>query len=987
MKTIVQNKQQSVHKGTSKRKGSININGDIPDRNIHPTQNLQRAIGNIGVQQLLQSNSEDPDEYLTNRTSNYIANAQEFNPKSIHNSIENPSLQLLKNNTISHYSNPATVSTFVNKAVTTPGQPLNPETRSYMEPKFGHNFGHIKVHTDNMAEKSAKMLHARAFAYGNHVVFGAGEYNPGSKRGDRLIAHELTHVVQQNSLKKDTIQCDPLPRQRAETPDYTIRRLISELNDHLDHGRTDEARALVPQIQRRLDGEPLAMFYADDAATAFFRLGMVDEGAGALEEGRTAHFRNPSSRYYYSMRAVEILFSTGERYLQANEYEQAWQVYQHIVNWLENPVLTRDPDSYFDPPRAEVLQFYPRLVTALFNIPTRMRTAGDQDGAERYFIRIRGLIINSPSTYRYGADAARAFINVGRFEDAFATLRNAEQEFPQTNPLIAYSEGAVLLLCETGEEAVQRQQWAQARQIFSEAMRWVDEHREVFTDTSYNWGNDRNIAQQVVDRIMRGLLAIAIHYQQEAITAFENNDPNAMQHLQAARTEIGSIRQFFHGRLNRAVVIADIEQNPSDRNAGTYRDAFNPTRELRVSLYGGQTELEDRMNSIERILETMTNQTGVIEQFYITDAAVVTAFEAQHNHRPDIHSIQDRRLFWELKYNHLVNSGRNRQEALQELINSIGRYLQAFTFHTEYNIPDTFTHPLTTDFPRTITQQALMDCGIYAMRTAFELSLIRDQAQVDFHFVSIPQHVYLGIIDRNNAFGWALSNNRFRAIRGNITTAGIGTVVASEFNLIPSDVHSRQITSFTERGLRSADRRAGQGVNMPPNFRSLGASARRRARATSRDVSSRHTRLTERIEEQGRILRALLNILRREYNALNGASSQEFNNSTEERIERMYQIYVAISHETESHINEVLRIMGRRSQFISISLAFYFFNMNLIARYLVHVLGRSDLSSNSFIQDPIHERIERTFQFQYRTVRRDYEGTPPPWEIATWEDN
>jgi hypothetical protein len=78
-----------------------------------------------------------------------------------------------------------------------PGQPLDAATRAFMEFRFGHDFSHVRIHADNEAERSAAALQARAYTVGNRIVFGTGQYAPATASGRRLIAHELTHVLQQ----------------------------------------------------------------------------------------------------------------------------------------------------------------------------------------------------------------------------------------------------------------------------------------------------------------------------------------------------------------------------------------------------------------------------------------------------------------------------------------------------------------------------------------------------------------------------------------------------------------------------------------------------------------------------------------------------------------------------------------------------------------------------------------------------------------------
>ena len=77
------------------------------------------------------------------------------------------------------------------------GTPLDPGVRSRFGPSLGHSLDDVRVHNDDTAHKLATSVSAKAFTTGSDVYFGKGEYSPGSSDGDKLIAHELTHVVQQ----------------------------------------------------------------------------------------------------------------------------------------------------------------------------------------------------------------------------------------------------------------------------------------------------------------------------------------------------------------------------------------------------------------------------------------------------------------------------------------------------------------------------------------------------------------------------------------------------------------------------------------------------------------------------------------------------------------------------------------------------------------------------------------------------------------------
>lgn len=76
------------------------------------------------------------------------------------------------------------------------GRPLEPAVRTGAERAFGHDFSQVRVHTDAAAAASARALNAEAYAAGNALVFAPGAYQPGTREGEWLLAHELSHVVQ-----------------------------------------------------------------------------------------------------------------------------------------------------------------------------------------------------------------------------------------------------------------------------------------------------------------------------------------------------------------------------------------------------------------------------------------------------------------------------------------------------------------------------------------------------------------------------------------------------------------------------------------------------------------------------------------------------------------------------------------------------------------------------------------------------------------------
>ena len=87
----------------------------------------------------------------------------------------------------------------VHEVLRAPGRPLDAETRSFMERRFGHDFSQVRIHDESRAAASARSVGALAYTVGHDVVFGAGQYAPDTGEGRRILAHELAHVVQQGA--------------------------------------------------------------------------------------------------------------------------------------------------------------------------------------------------------------------------------------------------------------------------------------------------------------------------------------------------------------------------------------------------------------------------------------------------------------------------------------------------------------------------------------------------------------------------------------------------------------------------------------------------------------------------------------------------------------------------------------------------------------------------------------------------------------------
>lgn len=142
---------------------------------------------------------------------------------------------------------PTEVPPIVNEVLRSSGQPLDADTRAFMEPRFGHGFGRVRVHADERAAESARAVRALAYTAGQHIIFGARQYAPASRQGRRLLGHELAHVVQQGSSSAS-------PKGIGPPSDHNEREADSAAaNVSAGQDATVESTTPAPLLQRQQD--------------------------------------------------------------------------------------------------------------------------------------------------------------------------------------------------------------------------------------------------------------------------------------------------------------------------------------------------------------------------------------------------------------------------------------------------------------------------------------------------------------------------------------------------------------------------------------------------------------------------------------------------------------------------------------------------------------------------------------------------------------
>ena len=208
----------------------------------------------------------------------------------------------------------------VENAVAGPGEPLREDLRQDMEQRFGHDFTRVRVHTGPAAQRSAGDVHARAYALGHHIVFGPGQFAPSTNDGRWLIAHELSHVVQQHTLTE--------PRVMRKTPQGMGRMPEGQAEPATAADRLEFAETAIGFLEGQ--GEHFALQPDRDTAEVLGYMGSIAENALNVIAGDTGAEQTAERvRATYSAAVRQVLVSrTAARPDQVREPPTLHELYE-----------------------------------------------------------------------------------------------------------------------------------------------------------------------------------------------------------------------------------------------------------------------------------------------------------------------------------------------------------------------------------------------------------------------------------------------------------------------------------------------------------------------------------------------------------------------------------------------------------------------------------------------------------------------------------
>jgi outer membrane protein OmpA-like peptidoglycan-associated protein len=222
------------------------------------------------------------------------------------------------------------------------GQPLTRSVRDFFEPRFGHDFSGVRVHTDARASEAAKSVNARAFTVGKDVVFGAGQSALESMAGKKLIAHELTHVMQQGgarpsaSLRATMIQRKPKEKkvEPQSVSEYRVYDPIGRMatiyfttaSSTLDADDKNIIEKVKHDVKLRLGKEKVQVRifgFADYRGSEKYNKGLTDRRAAAVAAEFADLAKNPNFSFGVKGMGETEKFQRGKTSEELSRYRRA----------------------------------------------------------------------------------------------------------------------------------------------------------------------------------------------------------------------------------------------------------------------------------------------------------------------------------------------------------------------------------------------------------------------------------------------------------------------------------------------------------------------------------------------------------------------------------------------------------------------------------------------------------------------------------------
>jgi hypothetical protein len=202
-------------------------------------------------------------------------------------------------------TSPHVAPAIVQQALRSPGTPLDGQTRTLMESRFGRDFGQVRLHLDDQASASAHAVHALAYTVGQDVVFGAGQYAPSTDVGKRVLAHELAHTIQQGPGVQAL--SDPLLVSMPDDP--AEREAEAAARDVVEGRSVSSLTTSGGQLSRQPDGGAPAAPPPAAPAAATRPSGSISGGVSGITMNVTGDY-TPCAACGDGLEAIQVFWGT-----------------------------------------------------------------------------------------------------------------------------------------------------------------------------------------------------------------------------------------------------------------------------------------------------------------------------------------------------------------------------------------------------------------------------------------------------------------------------------------------------------------------------------------------------------------------------------------------------------------------------------------------------------------------------------------------------
>jgi len=533
--------------------------------------------------------------------------------------------------------------------------------------------GDVRIHTDTAAAESAQSMRARAYAYGQDIVFNRGEFAPSSPGGRTLLDHELAHTMSQSSPERYH-----LAFQKQATAPVKFFKEVEDAVINLQNrvGAVDDLRYL---------RDLLALSVAIEAQNQAVAKQLTPKVVGA----------SPSS-------AVPVARS------------------EEFVNELVTRAFLMGLDSEADKLRT--------FFRALANVPGRREPTDTKFGADKELWQ--RLTTRTIEQAKFGS-ATEAATSIDSLLNTFR------------------------IICVTAK-----------RIDFNEVLK--DRKLNYSAGATYNSDTLDSYFSTLIGQLRN--LTVPIFHGVETMMATAIADLEADKgtaSLSAVKavidTKIQPAYNLTIGDENLLNIIVDATRSTFGPHEGKHLDYFDSSkagekRSVTINYFDkNQTiGLYEKTNPVGYIILSRKKEVAFLEKFY------VSANRAAMGASPlKLESVDDWRNFLHAKILELQKAGKSNDEVLLTIIKFLSDYLETFTTSTPFNIEDVIKQDSENynkrQFPRTIAGQLIEDCGVYALRTVYMLSLVKFDLKLRIRFIYLPVHV--GLIITGDGLSTLIAHN------------------------------------------------------------------------------------------------------------------------------------------------------------------------------------------------------------------------------------